>query len=74
MRILCVAMLLLISNQSLGSETVIEMLNQQGSEMMVFSQKLVHIKTGDSVLWKATDKTHSVAFLKGGVPKNVPLF
>lgn len=68
------AVILLSHSQGFGAETVIEMLNQQGTEMMVFSKKLVHVEPGDSVLWKATDKTHSVAFVKGGIPKDAPLF
>ena len=68
------AVILLSYSQGFGAETVIEMLNQQGSEMMVFSKKFIHIEPGDSVLWKATDKTHSVAFVKDGIPKGVPLF
>lgn len=74
MRRLLITLILLSHSQGFGAETVVEMLNQQGSEMMVFSRKLVHVEQGDSVLWKATDKTHSVAFIKGAIPKGVPLF
>ena len=61
-------------SQSFGADTVIEMLNKSGDEMMVFSKTLVHVKVGDSVTWKATHKTHSVAFMKDGVPDGVPLY
>lgn len=52
----------------------IEMLNKLGKERMVYSKKLVNINVGDTVKWKATDKTHNVAFIKGAVPEGVELF
>ena len=74
MRTILLTVLMLSSWQVYGTETTIEMLNRSGDEMMVFSKPLVHVNIGDSVLWKATDKTHSVAFVKGGVPTNVAVF
>ena len=74
MRIGFIAIILLSSSYSFGAETVIEMLNRNGDEMMVFSKKVVHINVGDSVTWKATDKTHSVSFLQGAVPKGVAIY
>ena len=50
------------------------MLNKQGKESMVYSQKIVRINPGDTVFWKATDKGHNVEFIKGGVPEGVEKF
>tara|TARA_A100001011_G_C14137015_1_gene768063 strand:- start:475 stop:927 length:453 start_codon:yes stop_codon:yes gene_type:complete len=58
----------------LAGTTIIEMLNKQGKESMVYSQKVVKINPGDTVLWKATDKGHNVEFIKDGVPEGVDKF
>ena len=50
------------------------MLNKQGKESMVYSQKIVNVNVGDTVFWKATTKGHNVQFMKGGVPEGVEKF
>jgi pseudoazurin len=50
------------------------MLNKQGKESMVYSQKITRINVGDSISWKATTKGHNVEFIKGGVPEGVKKF
>ena len=50
------------------------MLNKQGKESMVYSQKIVRVNVGDTVFWKSTDKGHNVEFIRGGVPEGVDKF
>ena len=66
--------ILLISQSAFAADQVIEMLNKLGKENMVYSQKIVNIEVGDSVLWKASTKGHNVEFIKGGVPEGVEKF
>ena len=66
--------LLFLPNFVLAADTTIEMLNKQGKESMVYSQKIVNINVGDTVFWKATTKGHNVQFMKGGVPEGVEKF
>tara|TARA_B100001029_G_C14711885_1_gene260514 strand:+ start:29 stop:463 length:435 start_codon:yes stop_codon:yes gene_type:complete len=61
-------------SSSFSADEVIEMLNKQGKESMVYSKKIVRINTGDTVTWKATTKGHNVEFIKGGVPEGVDKF
>ena len=65
---------LLLPNFVLAGDTTIEMLNKQGKESMVYSQKIVNVNVGDTVFWKATTKGHNVQFMKGGVPEGVEKF
>jgi pseudoazurin len=75
MRFVIVAIVILFSSQSvIAADITIEMLNKQGSEKMVYSEKIVRVDVGDTVYWKATDKTHNVEFIrlkKGGVPEGL---
>ena len=57
-----------------AADVTIEMLNKQGKETMVFSEKIVRVNVGDTVFWKATTKGHNVEFIKGGVPEGVGKF
>ena len=66
--------ILLISQSTLAADQVIEMLNKLGKEHMVYSQKIVNIEVGDSIIWKATTKGHNVEFIKGGTPDGVEKF
>ena len=59
---------------SFAADATVEMLNKQGKENMVFSQKIVKINVGDKVFWKATNKGHNIEFIKGGVPDGVEKF
>ena len=63
-----------LNNISFAADATVEMLNKQGKESMVFSQKIVKINVGDKVFWKATNKGHNVEFIKGGVPDGVEKF
>ncbi len=63
-----------LTSTSFGADVTVEMLNKQGKEMMVYSQKIVKIAVGDKVLWKATDKGHNVEFIRKGVPEGVAKF
>ena len=71
--VLAVFSVIFLSSNSFADVTV-EMLNKQGKESMVFSQKIVKINVGDKVFWKATDKGHNVEFIKKGVPEGVAKF
>ena len=66
--------ILFISQPSFSADQTIEMLNKLDKEFMVYSQKIVNIEVGDSVLWKASTKGHNVEFIKGGVPEGVEKF
>ena len=57
-----------------AADTTVEMLNKSGKEIMVFSNKIVRVDVGDTVFWKATNKSHNVEFIKGGTPEGVPKF
>ena len=63
-----------LTSNSFAENITIEMLNKQGKESMVFSEKVVKINVGDTVFWKATDKGHNVEFIKNGVPEGVDKF
>ena len=63
-----------LTSTSFAADATVEMLNKQGKESMVFSQKIVKINVGDKVFWKATSKGHNVEFIKGGVPEGVEKF
>ena len=62
-----------LSSANAADETI-EMLNKQGKESMVYSKKVVRIKSGDTVNWIATTKGHNVEFIKGGVPEGIEKF
>ena len=61
-------------SSAIAADETIEMLNKQGKESMVYSQKIVKVNSGDTVFWKATTKGHNVEFIKGGVPEGVEKF
>ena len=63
-----------LTSTSFAADATVEMLNKQGKESMVYSQKIVKINVGDKVFWKATNKGHNVEFIKGGVPEGVEKF
>ena len=63
-----------LTSTSFAADATVEMLNKQGKESMVFSQKIVKVNVGDKVIWKATDKGHNVEFIKKGVPEGVAKF
>ncbi len=72
--ILAFSSLIFLSSYSFAADATVEMLNKQGKESMVFSQKIVKINVGEKVFWKATDKGHNVEFIKKGVPEGVEKF
>ena len=65
---------LFFSNNVMGQDINIKMLNKLDKELMVFSKKIVNINVGDTVFWEATDKGHNVEFIKNGVPEGVEKF
>lgn len=66
--------IIFLSSSTFAADATVEMLNKQGKESMVFSEKIVKINVGDKVFWKATDKGHNVEFIKGGAPEGVGKF
>lgn len=66
--------MMILSSKSFAADATVQMLNKQGKESMVYSQKIVRINAGEKVFWKATDKGHNVQFIKGGVPDGVEKF
>ncbi len=74
LKTLILVTLFFIPNLAIAADVTIEMLNKQGKESMVYSQKIVNINVGDTVFWKATTKGHNVQFMKGGVPDGVEKF
>ena len=74
LKILILVTIFFIPNLAIAADVTIEMLNKQGKESMVYSQKIVNVNVGDTVFWKATTKGHNVQFMKGGVPDGVEKF
>ena len=66
--------LIFLTFNSYAGNVTVEMLNKQGKESMVFSEKIVRVNVGDKVFWKATTKGHNVEFIKKGVPEGVGKF
>jgi len=62
------------STYAFSANTTVEMLNKFNNEYMVYSKKIVRINSGDTVLWKATDRGHNVEFIKNAVPEGVENF
>ena len=56
------------------ADETVEMLNKLNKEFMVYSKKIVKIKTGETVFWKSTNAGHNVEFIKGGFPDGVEKF
>ena len=74
LKTLVIVTLFFVPNLAMAADVTIEMLNKQGKESMVYSQKIVNVNVGDTVFWKATTKGHNVQFMKGGVPDGVENF
>ena len=74
LKTLVLVTLFFVPNLAMAADVSIEMLNKQGKESMVYSQKIVNVNVGDTVFWKATTKGHNVQFMKGGVPDGVEKF
>ena len=74
LKTLVLVTLFFVPNLAMAADVTIEMLNKQGKESMVYSQKIVNVNVGDTVFWKATTKGHNVQFMKGGVPDGVEKF
>ena len=74
MKLILLVLLSLWSGLAVAADTTIEMLNKLDNEYMVFSKKIVYIDSGDTVFWKATDKSHNIEFVKGAVPAGVEAF
>ena len=55
-----------ITTTAISEAHIIEMLNKSGNEMMVYSKKIIKVKVGDTVTWKATTKGHNVEFIRNG--------
>ena len=73
-KLIILLFLTFFTKNSFAADVTIEMLNKQGKETMVYSEKIVNVNVGDTVFWKATHKGHNVEFIKGGVPKGVEKF
>ena len=73
-KILFITLLFILPFNVFAADQTIEMLNKQGKESMVYSQKIVRVNVVDTVFWKSTDKGHNVEFIKGGVPESVEKF
>ena len=73
-KILFITLLFSLPFNVFAADQTIEMLNKQGKESMVYSQKIVRVNVGDTVFWKSTDKGHNVEFIRGGVPEGVDKF
>ncbi len=63
------------SNIVIAEDTTVEMLNKLDNRSMVFSNEIVRIDVGDTVLWKSVDPGHNVEFIsKNGIPDGVEKF
>ena len=68
-------LILFVSQSALSADETIEMLNKLDGRSMVFSEEIVKVNIGDTVIWKATDPGHNVQFIsKNGVPEGVEKF
>ena len=56
----------IVSSNAIAENFTIEMLNKLGKERMVFSEKIISVKTNDEVFWKSKDKGHNVELI--GMP------
>ena len=74
-KVIFATVFLLAGMSGASADVLIEMLNKKGKERMIYSQKIVSIKVGETVTWKATNKGHNVQFImKNGVPDGVKKF
>ena len=74
-KFIVISVILLITKTIAAADVTVEMLNKLENRSMVFSQEIVNIEVGQTVLWTATDKGHNVEFIaKGGVPEGVEKF
>ena len=74
-KFLLILLVFLITKTVAASDVTIEMLNKLDNRSMVFSQEIVRVDVGNTVVWKSTDKGHNVEFIsKGGVPEGVEKF
>ena len=73
--ILPVFLFLVTGFPALSAEVSIDMLNKQGKERNIYSEKIVYVDVGDTVTWKSKSKGHNVEFIrKNGVPKGIKKF
>ena len=74
-KVIFAAVFLFAGLSGASADVLIEMLNKKGKERMLYSQKIVSVKVGETVTWKATNKGHNVQFItKNGVPDGVAKF
>lgn len=69
MRLFIALCLLFFSTHAYAADLTIEMLNKRGDERMIYSEIVARVNVGDTITWKATDKTHNVEFIKGAIPE-----
>jgi pseudoazurin len=74
MRYILTLLITLWTGAALGADITVEMLNKLDGEYMVYSKKIVHVDSGNTIFWKSVDKGHNVEFIKGGVPEGVEKF
>ena len=74
LKTLVLVTLFFVPNLAMAADVTIEMLNKQGKESMVYSQKIVNVNVGDTVFWKATTKGKNVQFMKCWVQDVVEKF
>ena len=55
-----------VLSNAIAETFTIEMLNKLGKERMVFSEKVISVKTNDEIFWKSKDKGHNVELI--GMP------
>tara|TARA_Y100001968_G_C19247767_1_gene662781 strand:+ start:243 stop:680 length:438 start_codon:yes stop_codon:yes gene_type:complete len=73
--LICFLVLLFSASTVPAADVEVEMLNALGDEKMVFSEKIISVDVGATVLWKATDNGHNVEFIKKrGIPDGVGKF
>ena len=73
--ILPVFLFLVTGFPALSADVSMDMLNKQGKERNIYSEKIVYVDVGDTVRWKSKSKGHNVEFIrKNGVPEGVKKF
>ena len=64
MRFLIICLSLLIASPAIAGDVTVEMLNKDADgNRMVYSQEIVEIAAGSTVIWVPTDKGHNVEII-----------
>jgi pseudoazurin len=74
MKLISKMLLSLVFSASLGSmahaaEVTVEMLNNKDGQLYAFSQNLIKVAKGDTIIWKASNAGHNAQFVAKAFPE-----